>query len=365
MLAVPIGVLLDRSVLRAAVAGRATYENVDFYRRFARPGVCFFTFDGIDLKRGTVLAYVFDREGRLVARRLPLPRVVHYRAIAFAKRDRRLAAALMRRPGLIVFNHPRCGGKLRNALWLAADPTTRAHVPETLRYDGPRALGKLLSKYPAVILKPIWGSLGKGLIRVRRAADGYTWETGRSPHPHFCCTLTALARRLSGRIGRRPYLVQRALELAHYRGHPFDVRVSVQRGGDGEWRVAGMVAKVAGRNRIATNVARGGRAVNLSGVLNEAFGPVAAGHCTEALSELGLRAAAVLSRHERGMADYGFDLCLTGDGHPWFLEANHRDLRYAFRDSGDHDLWANTYRNPMEYAAHLLATGRSAVGDSA
>lgn len=365
MLAVPIGVLLDRRVLRAAVAGRATYENLDFYRQFARPGVCFFTFDGVDLRRGRVLAYVFDRDRRLTARGLPLPRIVHYRAVAIAKRDRRLAAALVRRPGLIVFNDPRCGGKLRNALWLAADPATRAHVPETLRYDGPRALGTLLAKYPAVILKPVWGSLGLGLIRVRRTPDGYAWETGNSVRPHFCRTLAALAAELGERVARRPYLVQRALDLALYRGRPFDVRVSVQRGGDGEWRVAGMVAKVAGRNRIATNVARGGRAVNLLVVLSEVFGPAAADRCAEALAGLGLRAAAVLSRHERGMADYGFDLCLTKDGHPWFLEANHRDLRYSFRDSGDRALWANTYRNPMEYAAHLLAVGQSTVADGA
>lgn len=365
MLAVPIGVLLDRSVLRAAVAGRPTYENLSFYREFARPGVCFFTFDGIDLKRGRVLAYVFDRDRRLTARTLPLPRIVHYRAVAVAKRDRRLAGALVRRPGVVVFNNPRCGGKLRNALWLAADPRTGAHVPQTLRYNGSRALRALLAKYPAVLLKPIWGSLGLGLIRVRREAGGYAWETGRSVRPRFCRSLAALAAALDKRVGRRPYLVQRALDLATYRGHPFDVRVSVQRGGDGEWRVSGMVAKVGGRNRIATNVARGGRAVNLLTVLSEAFGPAAAGRCAEELAGLGLKAAAVLARHERGMADYGFDLCLTKDGHPWFLEANHRDLRYSFRDAGDRDLWANTYRNPMEYATYLLAARAPAAADGA
>lgn len=357
----PIGVLLDRGVLRAAVGGRPSYENLAFYREFARPGVCFFTFGGLNPRRRLVRAYVYDGQ-RLTSRTMPLPQIIHYRAIAFSKRDRRLAAILTHLPGCTVFNSPWCGGKLRNSMWLAADPATRQYVPETLRYDGVPSLATLLAKCPAVILKPVWGSLGLGLIKVRRADGDYAWETGTSARPHRCRSLTALAASLRRRIGHRSYLIQRALDLATYQGHPFDVRVSVQCGGDGKWHVSGMVAKVGGRNRIATNVARGGRAVNLTKVLDAAFGPVAAAQCADELASLGLRLAPVLARHEHGTADYGFDLCLTRDGRPWFLEANHRDLRYSFRDAGDRDLWANTYRNPMEYAAYLQR--RPAAGNA-
>ncbi|MGE5561536.1 MAG: YheC/YheD family protein [Chloroflexota bacterium] len=359
-----IGVLVDRGTLRAALARRPSYENLKFYHQFARPGVCFFTFDGLRIADRRVVAYAYDSNNRLTRRVLLLPRVIHYRAIAFGKRDRRLARALLRVPGRTVFNSPWCGGKLRNIRWLAADPELRRHVPETLRYDGARSLRTLFARHPALILKPVWGSLGLGLIRVRRTASGYQWETGTSVRPHNCKRLASLVACLRPHIGNRSYLVQQALELATYQGRRFDVRVTVQRAGDGEWRVSGMVAKVGGHNRIATNVARGGRAVNLMRVLNASFGPLQAAQCASGLSSLGLRIAPVLARHEPGAADYGFDLCLTKDGHPWFLEANHRDLRYAFRDAGDHDLWANTYRHPMEYAACLLAAGRPEADDA-
>lgn len=353
----PVGVLLDRIVLRAARNGRPTYENLRFYRQFARSGVCFFSFDGVDLANERVRAYAFDADGRLTKRNQPLPRVIHYRAIASNPRDRQLAGTLARLPDHHVFNHPFCGGKLRNCQWLAEDPELRAHVPETRRYRGAKTLAALLARHPAVVLKPIWGSLGLGLIRIRRARGGdFTWETGTGGQRH-CRTVAAISRAIRKRTAVKSYLAQQWLDLAAYQGHRFDVRASIQRGGDGNWRVSGLTAKVGGHNRIATNVARGGRAVSLSKVLPAAFG-TDADNCYERLSDLGLRIAATLAKHEPRAADYGLDLCLTKDGRPWFLEANHRDLRYSFRDAGDRYMWSQTYRNPMRYAAYL-ATGQS------
>lgn len=347
----PVGVLLDRIVLRAARKGRPTYENLRFYREFARAGVCFFSFDGIDLTTERVEAYAFDADGQLTKHSQALPRVIHYRAIATNRRDRELAGALARLPDHHVFNHPFCGGKLRNCLWLAAEPELKAYVPETRRYRGTKTLATLLARHSAVVLKPVWGSLGLGLIRIRRVQGGYTWETGTGDQRH-CRTIAAVGRAIHGRTAARPYLVQQWLDLAVYQGHRFDVRASIQRGGDGNWRVSGLTAKVGGHNRIATNVARGGRATSLSKVLPEVFGSDA-DDCYNRLSELGLRIATVLAKHEPLAADYGLDLCLTKDGRPWFLEANHRDLRYPFRDAGDRYMWVQTYRNPMRYAMHL------------
>lgn len=347
-----VGVLLDRSVLRRARTGRPSHENLSFYRKFARQGVCFFSIAGVDLINRRVRAYTYGSDGQLVQSDRPLPRVIHYRSIAFDPRDKRRAVELSRLPGYHVFNNPRCGGKLSNCRWLAEEPSLRANVPETRRYEGPETLAELLESYRAVILKPIWGSLGLGLIRVSRAkGGGYWWQTGTSGR-RYCQTIEAVDRALHHRTSTRPYLAQRWLDMATYQGKPFDVRVTVQKGGDGRWHVSGLTAKVGGRNPIATNVARGGRAVSLSHVLPAAFGEDAQS-CYDRLAELGLKLAPVLAKHEAGAADYGFDLCLTKDGHPWFLEANHRDLRYAFRDAGDRAMWATTYRNPMEYAAYL------------
>lgn len=354
-----VGVLLDRSVLRAALSGRPSVEHLDVYRQFARQGVCFFTFAGLDTVRRRVQAYEFGPGGRLLKSERPLPRVIHYRSIALNPRDRHLSVALGRLPGYHVFNTPENPGKLQRCRWLAAEPSLRANVPESRRYEGAETLKALLASHRAIMLKPIWGSLGLGLIRVSHALDGgYLWETGTGA-PRHCPTCAAIADAIRHLTDRRPYLAQQWLDMATYEGSHFDVRATVQKGGDGQWHLSEMTAKVGGSNPIATNVARGGQDVSLDRVLAASFGEEAQ-VCRDRLAQLGLRIARELARHEPGKADYGFDLCLTSDGHPWFIEANLRALRYPFEDAGDNDTWADTYRYPMEYAAYLAAHPKTA-----
>lgn len=49
----------------------------------------------------------------------------------------------------------------------------------------------------------------------------------------------------------------KTIALATYKGRPYDLRVSVQRGTTGKWQVTGVVGKVAGAGRHVTNVAKG------------------------------------------------------------------------------------------------------------
>src|SRR5690606_6475257 len=54
-------------------------------------------------------------------------------------------------------------------------------------------------------------------------------------------------------------ILQRYIHLAKTRGRPFDLRVMVQKKpGRSRWKVTGMLAKVAGRRYIVTNIRRSG-----------------------------------------------------------------------------------------------------------
>src|SRR5690606_12610226 len=72
----------------------------------------------------------------------------------------------------------------------------------------------------------------------------------------------------------RTYLIQQGIDLARYRRRPYDIRVSVQRGGGGNWQVTGMVGKVAGKGKYLTNVARGGTAVRCEKLFSTSGLPV-------------------------------------------------------------------------------------------
>src|SRR5690606_16097536 len=90
--------------------------------------------------------------------------------------------------------------------------------------------------------------------RKRRAWNSVTFRTH----------LPAILRRT---IRKRSYLVQQRIQLATYIERPFDLRVSVQRDGSGEWQVTGIVGKAAPARRFLTNVAQGGTVYTLEHLL--------------------------------------------------------------------------------------------------
>jgi hypothetical protein len=154
-------------------------------------------------------------------------------------------------------------------------------------------------------------------------------------------------------IADHQYLVQQSLQLARYRGRNFDLRCVVQRDGTGVWRFVGACLRLSGRNRIATNVSRGGRALRPLPILRAVFGEEAVGKYTD-LQNFSIQVAAALTRHERGLADLGLDLAFGADGRLWFIEANSRPMRYSLSRSRQWARYRESYRLPMEYGYSLL-----------
>lgn len=362
MESIPLGILVDRRVIQAAKAGRIPYEDLKLYRQTAPCPICFFSFADLDLPHQAVHAYTFDAQNRLQRRRIALPPVIHYRTIAFGKADRQMAGTLAHIRGWRLYNHPLVSGKWNHCRWLRADPVLRNNVPETRRYDGQRSLAELLARHKAVVIKRIWGSMGVGILCVRRVDGGYTWEHGTGA-VHHCRNLAEVVAGLHGQTHGHDYIVQQMLDLARCRGHRFDMRCVVQRDATGAWRFVGSLSKLAGKNRIATNVAQGGAALPTPTVLKEVFGDAAAERMAD-IERLALQIATLLARRERHLADLGLDMAVTEDGRAWFIEANTRQMRYGFRLTNQRPEYRNSYRLPLEYGFSLLKPRRSKPGEA-
>ncbi|OCT14369.1 hypothetical protein A8709_26490 [Paenibacillus pectinilyticus] len=55
------------------------------------------------------------------------------------------------------------------------------------------------------------------------------------------------------------YIIQRAIDIAKINARPFDdIRIMMMRNDQNQWQYAGMLAKVARRSSVITNVTRGG-----------------------------------------------------------------------------------------------------------
>ncbi len=133
-------------------------------------------------------------------------------------------------------------------------------LPESHSFKSSTQLRAMCTRYRSVFLKPITGSLGKGIIRITRTPSGYQVAmsalsgVSRVNYP----SLNALVTGLSGKLRTGKYQIQQGLDLIAVNGRPVDFRALVHKNIHGKWTVGSIVARTAGDNRFVSNVAQGG-----------------------------------------------------------------------------------------------------------
>ncbi len=139
------------------------------------------------------------------------------------------------------------------------------HLPETKRASAVNFI-EMMKKHRELIIKPNSGSLGGGVVMVEKK-DHELWEVCYSQKREaFANDWPEIIRK---KVLNKKYIIQERIPLAEYQGSPFDLRVSVQKNGLGEWQVTGVVGKVAKIGNYVTNVAKGGTCKTLTELLSD------------------------------------------------------------------------------------------------
>jgi hypothetical protein len=359
-----VGILVNDSIFRGIPRGRTAFERISFYEIAAKEydvTPVYFRLRDLNLRGGSVRGLVREN-GVYKLRTFPMPAVIHNRAMYFHNpRAYRKLEKLCAVKGIVVFNRWNRYNKWYVHKLLMEKEELRPHLPETEKASV-ASVRALSSKHDAVIVKPSSSSIGKGIMKVERERAGRRWRLTYPAGTRRGITIWKSVRyssrvpaALLRRIRHKPYVAQQRLDLATYQGRPFDMRVSVQRGITGGWQMTGIAVKVARKNVFVTNVAQGGKVYRLEEVLSEHphLNPAEVRHSIETFA---LSAAEHLSTRLPHLSDIGFDIGITPEGYPVFIEMNLRDLRYSFREGGMMEEWKRTYANPLGYARYLLDT---------
>ncbi|RKN85522.1 YheC/YheD family protein [Paenibacillus ginsengarvi] len=210
---------------------------------------------------------------------------------------------------------------------LKKDASLLKYLPESHMFKNFQMLKSMSSRHQVVFLKPITGSLGKGIIRIARlSSQSYSCQTTslngtvRQTFP----SLEAAFGSLSGKLKQRRYQIQQGLHLIETGGRPIDFRALVQRGSGGAWGVTSIVARIAGSNHFVSNLARGG---SLSRV-KEALAKTGLTALQQRNASVGLRKAALdiaggIEKQVAGhFGELGVDLAVDMNGKVWLLEVN-------------------------------------------
>lgn len=252
--------------------------------------------------------------------------------------------------GIIIINEHNVVSKLEIHRILSTNAALIPYLPATdiVTYQ---SVKQMLEEYQNLFLKPVTASVGKGIVRVRKGSASTIAEfnvLGQTKRQKT--TVQQIVRMIHKQ--KSEYLVQQGISLMTYKGKLVDFRVSVQKDGNGKWQCTGIVARIATKGAVVTNMHCGGKPIKASEVFHYWNWDSSA---IEALmTELGVRIGETLDQHLPLVADIGLDIALDDRQHPWLIEVNFRDLRITFRDAGEREKWRATFENPVNFAAFLM-----------
>jgi hypothetical protein len=293
-----------------------------------------FTVEDIDWNNRTTSAFVYHETKaewiRLTG--IPLPNVV-YNRIPYREDEQKgyVQSALKQLqsiPGLQLYN-THFFNKW-NLYQVLADNTHVAHyVPDTVLLNDQRELEQLAKKHPLLYLKPIAGKAGIGIMNIACKKGAYTLRVPQKEKLiiHTFPTMRSLWNNLKSKLNG-DYVVQQGITLLKHEERPFDIRVLVQRDGNGDWQLSGVGIRVAGKNSITTHVPRGGSIAFPEQVLLPYFGREQYEERMKQLRKTVIDIASALDENYSSLGEMSMDIGLSPEGKFWFFEANAKPMKF-------------------------------------
>lgn len=240
--------------------------------------------------------------------------------------------------------------------WLQADPKTAAHLPHTALIEGRRDLVSFLRRYTQVFVKPVHGSLGRGILKAVRQPDGWhtTLRTKRGNNPEVVIVHPqGVFQRYHRRLRSRPHIAQEGLALLMIEGRPVDVRVLMQKDQTGRWRRTKVYLRVAADGEFVSNLTSGGLALPLTELPLSAHQPGLSA-LRRAIRNLSEDIPSVIEREsDMALAELGIDLGIDADGKVFVIEVNAKPWKVAETVAGSAQLVKLALERPIRFGLRL------------
>jgi hypothetical protein len=203
---------------------------------------------------------------------------------------------------------------------LLSDSRVAGYIPRTRVYSD-AALLAMVGRYGNVVIKPVVGGGGYGVIKVFRDRRGYgfTYMSRTRIYRDFGSMRNGLNRVKA----RRKYLIQQGISLARINGRPIDYRVKVVKNGD-HWEFRSMVGRLARPGLFVTNLCKGGTMLSCGQGLRRSLPRVKSSAKRREMRHLTIICIELLERHFPGIGELGFDYAVDFSGKIWILEVNTR-----------------------------------------
>lgn len=337
---------------------RAYFQQLT--QRGAQLGIAVAVFTPQDVNRAKkqVLAHCYNLKTKRWYRSwLPLPFTIfdrcRYQPNARFRQLQRFRATF---PHLNYLNRP-LANKWGTHQALSDNVNIRPHLPATRLYESDAALWPFLSKYASVFLKPINGTGGRGIIRLRHTGRRYVLQ-GRDEQRHIIRKQFDNKQQLKSFLKRwtknKRLIIQQGIDLFLNDGRVHDFRLLMQKNGKGAWEMTGCAGRIGAKRSITSNLHGGGKAIAMHELLKKRFSAdEKAGSIQRQMERLSMLVVNEVEQKLGKICELALDIAVDRSGHPWLLEINPKPSRQVFAKIGEKETYETALRRPLEYALWL------------
>ena len=213
---------------------------------------------------------------------------------------------------------------------------------------------KMLSIYKEVILKPINGSQGFGIIKVKQSSiydDLHGVEvTKDGEHREKFSSLLLFDDWIKAK--KATFLIQPFLTLLTNNQQPFDLRVLLQKGEDGEWLERFRAIRHGGVGKITANLATGGAIIPYKEWKKE-LSLEQENELKSIVSRLVSNLSMELDKKFHPLFEIGIDIAIDCNLNPWILDINSKPGHKMIEMTANEQIKQQTYEAPARYCVFL------------
>lgn len=232
-------------------------------------------------------------------------------------------------------------------------PEISRYLPPTTRLTR-ESLENYVRLYGTVYIKANTIHTGRGIVKAWPADDGYDFIRVRGSVQH-ADSAAEVMRKVREIDAHELFLVQKSIDLATVRQHPYDIRVMMMRDGARRWQFAGMVAKVNGIDSVVSNVRRGGGYVlPVTAALSQSgFTPHQVRRIKNELITVSKKIMQYSEKYPFYSYQCGIDLAVDKKGKLWIIEVNlHNPSHGLFRQLKDKTYYNRVRKLYHDYRQH-------------
>jgi len=324
--------------------------------------VYIFTPDSINWSNKTIRGYVYSHripeKGVWVSNIYPFPDVVYDRISNRSSESRRITkntTEKLKKLHYLKYFNPSFLNKWKVYEMLITEPELHPFLPETRRLTIEN-MEEMLDKYKTLYLKPGNGSLGRGIIKVRREKSGIlryiVYRRGRTRGR--ADNVSELMRKTRGHRKNKSYIIQEGIKLANYKGSSFDIRIIYQKNLKGEWQISKKFVRVAPRGSSISNLSSGGRVERSKKVFRYLYrNQDLIQSKNNEIKVLCKKVAHTLERVSNDtFGELGLDIGVDANGKPWLIEVNSKP-RKTTETEFSKGIVRNTFKRPLQYGIYL------------